>query len=77
MVQNDSPMGHGFGQLSAKRGLDDGHFPAGSGEVLGELLVIRTKKVHFVFGIKTKGWALPPELYQSVIWAQVIPGDDG
>ena len=69
MVQNDGPMGHGFGQLSAKLSLDNGHFSTGSREVLGKLFVIHPKKVHFAFGIKTEGWALPAKLNQSVIRA--------
>ena len=32
VVQNDSPMCHGFGKLPSKLSLDDGHFSAGSRE---------------------------------------------
>lgn len=69
MIQNDLPVGQGFGKLSSKLSLNDGHFSAGSREVLGELFVVHPKKVYFAFGIKTEGWALPAELNQSVIRA--------
>ena len=69
VVQNDGPMGHGFGKLPSKPSLDNGHFFFLFSEMLGKLFVIHPEKVHFAFGIKTEGWALPAKLNQSVIRA--------
>ena len=42
-------------------------FRPGAVRCWGEFFVIHPKKVHFAFGIKTEGWALPAELNQLVI----------